>query len=256
MKTTAEAVKHVINAGGVDTLLALDNGTGDKCGYVQGNAAELAAYVDFLESNMLVPYRVQLSSSTMDRRKGNKTAADKPYVFLLLGRSGQMQPQPVNAAAPAPSPPIELAKEAAANGVRNELLTAENAKLEERIKALEELLGEEDEEEEEKEEPVNAAPRRSAFEDPEVVKEIVGIFKPIGEAAARLLSGGFKRSAPVTTTPQAVASAGDSITDEERRALVAMRNAKQRDPELAQQYIDSLIQNYAATEPEQANGQA
>jgi hypothetical protein len=256
MKTTAEAVKHVINAGGVDTLLALDNGTGDKCGYVEGNASELAAYIDFLEANMLVPYRVQLSSSKVDRRRGNKSAQDKPYVFLLLGRSGQQHQQPVNAApvAQAQNVPLELAKEAAANGVRNEMLTATNAELLERLKQLEDLVAERDAEDEDEEEPVNAAPPRSAFEDPEVVKEIIGIFRPIGEAAANWLSGGMKRKERITTTAQAVASAGDTLTDEERRALVAMRNAKRQDPELANQFLGQLIENYAATEPE-ANGQ-
>lgn len=264
MKTTAEAVKQVIASQPVDVLVAEDMGSGDKCGYVQGTAAELQAYVDFLEANMMVPYRVKLSRSTVDKKRGVKSTEDRPFIFVLLGRSGQ-QNAPMNGPSPAisvPAPPIELAREAAANGVRNELLMERLAQLEARTKELEQQLAYAEAELDEAiddDEPVNAAqPSASGWNDPEVVKSIVEVFKPIGEAAAKLVSGGFRANgAPksVATNAEVQASA-ESLSDEEKRILVAVRNFRKHQPDMANDYIGQLVHHYAAESIPSERGEA
>jgi len=255
MKTTAEAVKQVINSpSGVDTLVAEDMGSGEKVGYRVGTPAELCEQIDFLEANMLVPYRVKLSKSTADRKRGNKPAEDRPFVFILLGRSGGHQ-TPLNAAPVAPAQaaqpvPIELAKEAAANGVRNELQAEQIAQLKTEVAELKALLAEDEEEEEEPlPEPIQAAPP-SAWNNPEVVKELIAVFKPIGQAAGMFVANGFKSpKQPIHTTPEQVAQASQSMSERERRILIAVRNAEAQGPEM-QEIIEGLLNTYAAPMPD------
>lgn len=242
MKATPEAVKSVIQSQGVDTLVAEDMATGEKVWYCQGSVSDLCGAVDELEDNMMQPYRVKLSKSSVDSKRGNRADKDKPFVFVLHGRAGRTSPAPVPQpiqAAPAPNPDVNLVREASANGVRNELLEKELQRANERIEALEKELSEVEEDEGD-EEPVNG--NVNAWSHPDVVKEILGIFKPIGHALGAYVGNGFKPPAPV---PASKASAAPPTADESRQ-LAAIRNFLTVNGPEGEAMLNQLLDQYAA----------
>lgn len=255
MRVTADMVKNVINAGnGFDTIVAEDERSGNKCGYMAGTPAQLCEYIDYLEANTMMPYKVIISKSASDRRNGKKSTEDRPFVFVLPGRSANFNaapagplhmPQPVNGTVP-----LELAKEAASNGVRNQFLEDQVRELKAELQRLREEIEEADEELEEAEATLNAAPPPPPlpwWNTEAGGRAIMETLAPIGKAAAAFVAGGFKAPAqPIQAKPEELAPASASITDEDRRILIAVKNYKAQGGTDAATLVDTLLDQFAA----------
>lgn len=256
MRTDAATVKAVLDNGkGYDTVTATDARNGDQVGYKSdSDPRQLCAYIDFLETSMHQPYRVKLTKSTADRKQGKKAPEDAPFVFELSGLS-----QPVNGHAPPVTQivtgDVELAKDAAGNKVRNELLeerlrdlAAENARLRGEVEELEEEL-------EDADEAVNGVPAApvSYWHTEAGAKLLVENLSPIGRALSDALAAGLRSKfmnghAPNAGAPGAVPPASASLTEEQRRILVAVENFKASDPDGAT-IVGGLVDKYAAPTP-------
>jgi hypothetical protein len=239
-KVNAELVKGVITTQAVDTLCAEDLQTGEKLYYATGAAAVLCEAVDTCEAMMTTPYRLRAWSSAIDRKRGNKPADQKPFVWTLPGRHGwggvapSAQPAPaVNAAAgPLDRDDVkEWAKAVAERDAMNAQLEAMRAELD----AIKADLGEDEPDGED--EPVNAAPLSWWHTEAAgmMVKELAGglsQFLRAKAAAPRVLNS----AAPLPPT--------EGVSEREAELLRAFRTAQQTNPEDAAMFGDALLKMY------------
>lgn len=260
MKATSDAVKEVIRAQGLDTLTAEDMGTGDKVGFCEGSAADLCAHVDFLMGALLLPFRVRLSKGTVDRKRGARTAAEKPFVFVLEPQ----RPQPVNEARPAQpaqAVPLDFARDAGAASARAQYLDEQVKRLQAELDAMRAATDEDPDEDEDEDEgdTVNAAPR-PWWESEAFGKWVVETMTPIGRALGNGLAMKFAPP-PMKPTNGAAPAAPPSPTEsgalpeadeDERRILAALRNWRKADPETSAHYLRTLTDNFAATDEQQS----
>lgn len=239
-KVTAELVKGVISTQPVDTLAAEDLQTGEKLYYATGAASVLCEAVDSCEQMMVTPYRLRVWSSQVDRKRGNKPADQKPFVWTLPGRHGWSGGVPVPPSAPAPvnaAPSLDrgdLKEWATAVAERN----AMQAQLDELRKQLEALTAEDEDAEDEdaEDEPVNGAPQSWWHTEAagEMVKELAGGLSQFLKAKA----------APKVVNAAAPLPPAPGITEDEAAIIRALRTARQTDPENAEQYAALFLSLY------------
>ena len=239
-KVNAELVKGVITTQAVDTIAAEDLQTGEKLYYATGAAAVLCEAVDTCEAMMSTPYRLRAWSSTVDRKRGNKPADQKPFVWTLPGRHGwggvvpSAQPAgSVNGAAgPLDRDDVkEWAKAVAERDAMNAQLEAMRAELD-AIKAdLDEDQPEQDDE------PVNAAPLSWWHTEAAgmMVKELAGGLSHFLRA---------KATGPRVLNNAAPVAPSEGVNERERELLQAFRTAQQTNPEDAAMFGDALLKMY------------
>lgn len=245
-RATPELVKQVLSTNPVDRLSAEDLNTGARLFYVEGNGAELCAGVDQVDAMMLAPYRLRAWSSKVDGKRGNKPVQDRPFEWILPGRSGWPiggAPASPPATPPAsPSGPVhgldkgEL-KEWAQAVAERDAMAAKLAEMEQRLRDLESDDGDDDDDDE----PVNGAP--VSFWNSEagaaVVKELSGSLSAFLRAKAATLNG----NAPKVGAPATPASDGphvEGLTPDELRAVQALRDIAAVRPDDVAMYLHAL----------------
>jgi len=267
MSHTPDIVKLAIRGNPLDTLTAEDipgNG-GGQLGYIQGNDEALCEYLDTLHAGIAGPYRVTLTNSTAPRKRGRPAKGDgeaRPFSFLLRGAAGT-QPAPVVNGQPAAAPvvPLQLAGESAENRVRAELLKEKADALEKELDELYAELDEAGEDLEAAEEQLSAAPAPAPvplkwYETEAFGQWVMKVGEPLGHALAKKLLGGGGIVAPAAAQPvsaaaaDAVARAGDELTEAERRLIVANRNARKMHGDAAvDAELAPLVNTYADIDP-------
>jgi TolA-binding protein len=263
MKATPDLVKSTIRTQDVDTLSAEDVNTGDRVGFCSGSKDELCAHIDELEASMLVPYRVRVWSSKVDRKRGNKPVQDKPFVWVLNGLAGYnatsrgtalVNGAPVAPAVAASPVPVELAERAAREGARAEYLEKQLDALRSEIAELREALDESETEADQLSEAVTAPAPVRWWETEAGAKAILETVKPLSEAAAAWIRP------KIPANPQRVAAADPGpaepvvgISDHERELIAAWRRFTEAHPDAATEYRATLVNNYGNPNPA-ANG--
>lgn len=244
-RATPELVKQVLSTNPVDRLSAEDLNTGARLFYVEGNGAELCAGVDQVDAMMMAPYRLRAWSSRVDGKRGNKPVQDRPFEWILSGRSGWPTggaPAPVPATPPAPASAAvngldkgEL-KEWAQAVAERDAMAAKMAEMEQRLRDLESDDGDDDDDE-----PVNGAP--VSFWNSEagtaMVKELSGSLSAFLRAKAATLNGNApKVGAPAAPAPDAAQVEG--LTPDELRAVQALRDIAAVRPDDVAMYLHAL----------------
>lgn len=251
MRVSAEYVKRVISENpGHSIMVAEDCGpSAAKLGYYTGDADLLGKALDMLEQSVSSPYRVVLKCASIESRKGERKPKDKDFVFILPGASASAAggasfiPSgggPVNGAS------LALAERAGAATAQNAILLQMLEEMRAEMKELREDLNAEDEE------PMNEAVPASVsvWESPEVMKELIGIGKAIAGSLVSKAGGAPPLVAAPASLPSSVPGLGE-LSEEDVRAVVALRNMKQQDPDTYNTYAPLILDTYAAKANEQ-----
>lgn len=246
MKVTAALVKSLIRESSVDVLVVEDMAKGEKIGYYNGPPETMCDRVDELERNIDGPYKLRGSWLAMDKRRGNKTNDQKPFLWLMGGSAVPAPapaPVPVPVPAPGPAPvgtlngaalPLEFIKEAAGHEAKGGYLELQLDALRQEVNDLRDQLAEADEE-------INAVPVAVApkwFETEAGVKAIADMVQPI--ISGIMMRPRSRLAAPVATA-QATAAPDAS---EDARMLAAIRRFEATDPATAKALKDQLLNEY------------
>lgn len=255
-RVTVDLVKGVLMTQPVDTLHAEDVNTGDRLGYCSGSGPELCAYLDELDGQIAGAYRVKAWSSKVDGKRGNKPISDKPFVWVLMGRSGAPAPPPTTAPSPAPHLP---AAGPSLNGSDHrelgrlsalvESLTAQVDAYRAEVNDLRDELNELEAENEQLS-GAAAAPVLRWWETPDMGREILEVVKPISKAlSARLFGPGS--AAPGSPQPPPAQVNAAEWNEKERALVAAWRNFTAADPETAAMYEAGLFDKFGTPPPQQ-----
>lgn len=260
-RATIDLVLATIDNQDVDTLSAEDLNGGGRLGYGEGkNKAELRDLLLEIDAAMLVAYRVTLSSTKVDRKRGNKSISQRPFVYVLGGRGAYGPPSPTTNAPPAaqsPSLPLSDLRTAARDSVLVEVKESELTELRARVLALEKENEELSDEAEEMGSAAEHGPR-PWWETEEGGKQIMETAKPfLQDLSAAMRAFLFKTGArPMQRAEggtQQPPPALDSVTPEDLDLLRMFRQFKQADPELAGN-VEQQLREAFGTKPTE-NGQ-
>lgn len=254
-RVSAELVKGVLMSQPVDTIHAEDVNTGDRLGYCTGSGPELCAYLDDLDAQISGAYRVKAWSSKVDGKRGMKPVQEKPFVWVLMGRSGAPAPVPTTVPAPAPHPspvPSLNGQDLRELGRLEALVTALQAQVDgyrDEVNALRDELGELEAENEQLSGAAQPAPLRW-WESPDMGREILEVVKPLSKALSARLFGPGSPAPGTPATPPARVNAAD-MNEKERALVAAWRNFTASDPDTAAMYEAGLFEKFGAQQPAQ-----
>lgn len=259
-RATPDLVKQVLRTTPVDRISAEDLNTGARLYYAEGNGEQLCEAVDQVDAMMLAPYRLRAWNSRVDGKRGNKPIQDKPFEWILSGRTGwpgapAVAPS-VPAAAVSPAAPIgglhrDEMKEWATAVAERDAMALRLAEMERR---LQELESDEPDDDDDDDESVNGSPAHwlNTEAGAAIAKELAGSLSSFLRAKAAQLNGTAPRFDPPAPTPNsdAGAPAAEGITADEIRLVQAFRNLAATKPDEAGMYAAMLIQEHGNPAPQ------
>lgn len=255
MSGAIDIAKGTIRSGAVDILVAQYVSGGAKCGELTTTDQDaMCAYLDQLQESMTGDFRVTLSSSKVNKKRGHKPVAQQPFEYVIKGLAGRTisatpPAQNVSTTARATELPLDVVHKSGMNEARAQTLEEIVAELRSEVEELRAELDEADEEAEELAATMNAAPPPPPlpfFATEAGGQALVKLLTPVSEAAAHMLTGLFTRKAGAPPAQRQVKASADDITDEEKRLIAAARNYQRENPEQAAIALSTLMDNYAA----------
>jgi hypothetical protein len=234
-------------------------------GYCHGTPEELCAYVDDLDMNVFVPFRLKVWSSKVDKKRGHKPVHDQPFVWIMMPsrHSGAPAPSPATpppatrsepmASTPLPLSDIQASAKAHATV---EVLQAEIERLNADIEALEKEVEETD-----AQAMQNATPAPLPwYQTEQGGKEIMAAVKPLITDISAALRGWMFKGTPRPPGSNAPApqpaELGEGPTAQELELIMHSRGFKAAAPDEATGYETVLRENYGKASTPATNEQA